>query len=763
MSRPLENPEKRPWPTALLTGLSFIIFPLWAWLATPSSDTAAQSMPPAVQANGYVTSAACAGCHIEQYANWKDSHHDWALKEADENSVLGDFDSASFEQQGEVWQFTRRDGKFIARSRNDDGAWIDHEVLYSVGVAPLQQYLVMLDGGRLQALTIAWDVEAQQWFHLYPGPQIAEEDGLHWTRTFNNWNSRCADCHSTGYVKGLDPRGGTFDSRWSDLNVGCESCHGPGEAHVAWAQNHDDEAGRGFTVASGTEVEICAACHSRRQALGAESRPAGAPFLDHFVPALLREGLYHADGQILDEVYVYGSFLQSRMHDKGVTCSNCHDPHTAQLKAEGNALCTACHSPAGNDAFPSLRKAVYDSPDHHFHETGSDGAACVNCHMGERTYMIVDPRRDHSFRVPRPDLSVALGTPNTCTACHTDKEPAWAAGQLKRWFPEGRGGKPHFAEAIDAGRRGDAGAEAALLSLALNSEQPAIVRATALDLLRRFGPASADAVVSLLSDPTPLLRRGAALLQSNAAGDKRVERLVPLLSDPIRAVRIAAASLLVDIPPLAFPAQAVLPYDKAVAEYRASLLASADLPETQMNLAALAQRTGHPRAAEAALKQALALNGHFEDAWLRLGELQHSRSSSAEAVETFRRGLTALPDSALLHRSLGLLRIERGALKEGITALERAADLRPDDGRLRYNLALAHARAGQAEAAEKRAREALTIEPENPEFLYSFGVLLIERGRINDAREVGQQLLRLHPDRTEGRALMDEVARRTAP
>lgn len=763
MTRSLGNPEKWPQRNALLAGLSFIIFPLWAWLGVPSTNNAAQSIPPTAMPPGYVTTAVCSGCHIEQHDAWKGSHHDWALKDADEESVLGNFDNVSFEQQGEVWQFTRRNDKFIARSRNDDGAWVDHEVLYSVGVAPLQQYLVMLDGGRLQALTVAWDVEAEQWFHLYPGPRIAEDDGLHWTRTFNNWNSRCADCHSTGYVKGLDPRNGTFDSRWSDANVGCESCHGPGEAHVAWAQDPDDEADRGFTLAPGNEVEVCAACHSRRQALGAESRPAGAPFLDHFIPALLREGLYHADGQILDEVYVYGSFLQSRMHDKGVTCGNCHDPHTARLKAEGNAVCTACHSPTGNDAFPSLRKAVYDSPDHHFHETGSEGAACVNCHMGERSYMIVDPRRDHSFRVPRPDISVALDTPNTCTDCHTDKEPAWAAGQVKRWFPEGRSDRPHFAEAIKAGRRGDAGAEPALLSLALDTGQPVIVRATALDLLRGFGPAPADAAVSLLDDPAALLRRGAALLQTNASGDKRVDRLVPLLSDPIRAVRIAAAGLLVDIPPLAFPAQATLPYDRAMAEYRDSLLASADLPETQMNLAALAQRTGHPQAAEAALKRALALNGHFEDAWLRLGELQHSRSRSAEAVETFRRGLTALPDSGLLHRSLGLLQIERSALDEGIMALERAADLLPEDGRLRYNLALAYARADQPQAAEQRAREALSLEPTNPEFLYSFGLLLIERGRINDAREVGQQLLRLHPDRPEGRALMDEVARRTAP
>ncbi len=722
--------------------------------------------------SGYLGTAVCADCHDDEHAAWLGSHHDWALKEAADETVLADFDGSRFQQQGEDWRFLRRGDAFIAQSRDDSGTWQDHKVLYAVGVAPLQQYLVMLDGGRLQALTVAWDVEAKRWFHLYPGPEIGEEDGLHWSRTFNNWNSRCADCHSTGFAKGLEPRSGAFDSRWHEANVGCESCHGPGEAHVAWARNpgsDQDEGSKGLTVSlsasqrersPGTEVEVCAACHARRQSLGAESRPAGAPILDHFVPALLREGLYHADGQILDEVYVYGSFLQSRMHAEGVTCSDCHDAHSAQLKAEGNALCTQCHSPAGNSLFPSLIKKPYDSPEHHFHEAGTTGAACVSCHMPARTYMIVDPRRDHSFRVPRPDLSVEIGTPNACTLCHADRDPAWAARQVADWYSEGRGGQPHFGEIIAAGRRGEAKAESALVALAQNEGQPGILRATALDLLRRYGPAAADAAAPLLNDPDPLVRRSAVLLQEAAEGPRRVARVAPLLEDPLKAVRIAAARLMVDVPPLAFPAEAVLPFDRAAAEYRASLLASADLPETQMNIATLALRTGNPRAAEAALKRALDLNGHFEDAWLRLGSLQQGRGRSAEAAASFRAGLARLPEAASLRRALGLLEIERGALRSGIEELEVAAGLLPGDARLRYNLALALARAEQTEAAEARMRDALALAPSDPEILYGLGFLLMDQERFDEARDLARQLLRQHPQRSEGADLMAEIERR---
>jgi hypothetical protein len=205
----------------------------------------------------------------------------------------------------------------------------------------------------------------------------------------------------------------------------------------------------------GVEIEVCAACHARRQSLTSQSSAPGDRFLDNFVPALLRTGLYHADGQILDEVYVYGSFLQSRMHGAGVRCTDCHERHRLGILAEGNALCTRCHNPEGTPRFPTLKPGQFDSPAHHFHRDGSDGAQCANCHMPARTYMGVDPRRDHSFRVPRPDLSARLGTPNACTLCHDDKTDAWATEQVRAWYPEGRSGRLHFSEVLAAGRAGE--------------------------------------------------------------------------------------------------------------------------------------------------------------------------------------------------------------------------------------------------------------------------------------------------------------------
>ncbi len=370
----------------------------------------------------HVTSQACKTCHEQQFRDWSDSHHAWAWRRPHPVNVLGKFDDASIHHNSVTTRFSKRDERYYIETDGPDGKLREFEVKYTVGVEPLQQYLLETEPGRLQALDLAWDTTRRHWYHLYPDQELHGGDGLHWTGPYKNWNARCAECHATGYSKNYDARAGTYSSVQSEIGVGCEACHGPGEAHVAWAEAPSsygaapwpDLTERGFTVGfssdkSDTEIEQCAGCHARREALFDGNPMPGTPFHDAYKLALLREGLYHADGSIQEEVYVYGSFLQSKMYARGVRCSDCHDPHAAQLKAEGNAVCTQCHSPAGNPRFPSLRKAVYDDPSHHFHEGGSEGAQCMSCHMIERVYMGIDGRRDHSFRILLAQAEPSLG------------------------------------------------------------------------------------------------------------------------------------------------------------------------------------------------------------------------------------------------------------------------------------------------------------------------------------------------------------------
>ncbi|MEN8160455.1 MAG: multiheme c-type cytochrome, partial [Myxococcota bacterium] len=431
------------------------------------------------------------------------------MQEATPENVLGAFDGRRLDHFGQVWTFFERDGRFLVNTAGPDGAPADFEIAYTFGVAPLQQYLVRLPGGRLQALGTAWDARpaaagGQRWFHLHPDEPIPADDVLHWTKLSQRWNAQCAECHSTALRKGFDATEDAYDTSFAELDVACEACHGPGSRHVAKAEGPGDDRASGLVVAfepwrpdrwrfedeqpiarrtrplaSHVELDTCAPCHARRSTLR-EGRLPGEPLLDSHRPALLQPGLYEADGQMRDEVYVWGSFLQSRMHAAGVTCSDCHDAHSLALRAEGNALCGQCHQPA-----------AYDREAHHHHAPRSAGADCVACHMPARTYMVIDERRDHSFRVPRPDLSVSLGTPNACTDCHGERPARWAADAVAAWFPDGRTGTPHYGEAFDAGRRRAPGATQALAGVARDARQPVLVRATVLSLLdaRAGGPA----------------------------------------------------------------------------------------------------------------------------------------------------------------------------------------------------------------------------------------------------------------------------------
>ena len=454
----------------------------------------------------YVGGAACRGCHEKAFEAWQGSHHDLAMQAASDKTVLGNFDNAKLAYAGTTSTFFKRDGKFFVNTDGPDGKLADYELKYTFGVTPLQQYLIEFPDGRMQALSIAWDARpkgagGQRWFHLYPGEKVTHKDPLHWTKPSQNWNFMCADCHSTNLRKGYDEAANRFKTTWSEMNVACEACHGPGSSHLAWAKKEGDwkrldASGKGLAVAlderrgvswamnaetgnasrsrpreTAREIEVCARCHARRSQIS-DDYVHGRPMGDTLIVSPIENGLYWPDGQMRDEVYNHGSFAQSRMFAKGVTCSDCHDPHSLKLRAPGNGVCAQCHLPS-----------KYDTPAHHHHQTGSKGAACAACHMPTTTYMVVDPRHDHSMRIPRPDLSVKLGTPNACTNCHADRKAQWAADAVQKWYGHTPGGYQAFGEAFAAALRQAPDARSQLMKIAGDATQPAIVRASALERL----------------------------------------------------------------------------------------------------------------------------------------------------------------------------------------------------------------------------------------------------------------------------------------
>ncbi len=736
--------------------MAMLLAGLWGWLlfvAAPALAEPGQSPALATEANGYAPEASCLDCHESQVAQWKDSDHAWAMRHATPDNVLGDFKDASFDEAGVKARFFRKGDAFFANLEGEDGKPTDVKILYTFGHYPLQQYLVEHSRGRLQALTLAWDSRpkgegGQRWFSLYPGQRFATSDPLHWTGRYQNWNAMCADCHSTALSKGYDDKSDSFSTSWHEQTVGCQACHGPSQNHVTWANQHkaggsakapDDHYGLGVdTKALGSkgQVEQCAFCHSRRQGLGTGQMP-GHPQLDQSLPTTLRTSLYHADGQIDGEVYEFDSFTQSKMFAAGVGCSDCHNPHSTKIKLEGNALCVQCHNPQPpTSRFPSLQAKEYDNKAHHHHEPGSAGAQCVNCHMPTKTYMVVDPRRDHSLRIPRPDLAAKTASPDACTSCHQGKQPAWAAKAIDSWYDKPQ--RPaHYGESFQAVRSGQGNALELLGALLTDKEKAAIVRATAAEQLADLGLPALPSLRLALKDESALVRAYAVSGFVNTPPMARQDDLLPLLQDPSLAVRDEAIRALADIPLDRLPEAERAGFQRQLADYERRLRGNADLPGGRLNLAVLLTRQGRQQEAMAEYRQALRMDPYFVPARVNLVTLASATQQLDEAETLLREGLALdkMPtsDHGNLAYMLALLLVERGKTEEAVNWLDKAATELPGNVRIRYNQGLLLSQLNRRDEALSALRAGLEQAPEDPDLLYTLIYLHAIAGEQDEA------------------------------
>ncbi len=722
---------------------------------------------------GYVGVASCEECHAEETRRWRGSHHDLAMQTPSPSTVLGDFDGARFTYGAVTTRFFRKGAQYVVRTDGPDGRLADFPVAYVFGVTPLQQYLLALPGGRYQALGVAWDSRprkdgGQRWFHLYPGEAVDHRDVLHWTKPSQNWNTQCAECHSTNLRKGYRWPEDTFRTTFSEIDVGCEACHGPGSRHVEWARaarargrtpvgepglivrfterrsrTWEMDAARGIArptkfLETRFEVETCSRCHARRGVLGEDYQP-GQPLEQTYRPSLLDEGLYYADGQMKDEVYNWGSFLQSRMYAVGVTCADCHDAHDLKVKVGRDEVCSSCHQP---ERFATRR--------HHFHREKGKGASCVACHMRTETYMVVDPRHDHSLRVPRPDLTVELGAanaPNACNDCHRDRSAQWAARYTRRWYPEGRWSKPHYGQALQAGRSWAPGAERTLLSLLRDEKQPAVVRATALSLLPPYvGPDSLPALQKSATDTSPLVRLAAASVLEALGPEERVRAGVSLLWDPVRAVRVEAAPAFADVPDSQLSSEQRAALDRALDDYFLAQRTNAERPESHVNLGIVYVKRGRLEEARRAYESALRLAPWFVPAYVNLADLLRLQGRDGEAEPLLRRALKAAPQNASVHHALGLLLVRRQRPGEALAELRRSAELAPGDPDFAYTYAVALHSAGRVEEALAALRAAQRRSPGARQLLLPLVTINCERGALREAREWARKLIAAVPD-----------------
>lgn len=674
----------------------------------------------------FVGSAACAACHQEAYSKWQQSDHWHAMALAGADSVLGDFSDSSFDYFGNTTRFYQRGNEYFVETDNSAGELQEFKIAYTFGYYPLQQYLVEFPDGRLQTLSISWDARPQEqggqrWFHLYEDEEITADDLLHWTGAFQNWNSRCASCHTTDLDKNYSLEANSYDTQWAEINVGCEACHGAGSQHLDWAGGNTLLSNRGFLTnidkvwepfagelqipdtvenSMSQQLQVCASCHSRRGEL--QHRDISAEYLNNFSLSPLQETLYFPDGQIQDEVYVLGSFMQSLMHANQVSCTNCHEPHSNQLLVEGNGLCLQCHE-----------AQTFQSEAHFFHEVDSSGAQCVNCHMPERTYMGVDPRRDHSFRIPDPVASVELGVPNACTQCHQDQSDQWAAD-----FMIARNGNAsiHYQHAavIAGARAGDATIAPDLLALASDENQPAVLRSIALIESARF-PAQRNLgiIINALNSPDALIRSNAVSGLAFLDLSQRFQYLQALLNDPVKSVRIAVIRQLTALPVNQVPQRLQADFSTLLDEYEESLLFNADMPESMSELGVFYAVRGDLAAAEQSLRHARELSPGYLPAAINLSDVYRAQGRDDLGEVVLNEVLTLYPDSADLLYALGLLYVRTDRMAESVGRFQRASVLAADNPQYVYLYAVALAEVGRVDEAISELQLAAQRFPNN--------------------------------------------------
>ena len=758
----------------------------------------------------FVGSETCTSCHQSQHQGWQQSHHSKAFAPASVDSVVGDFSSVSFNYSDGIAVFEQQQiadkTQYQIRlqesssdsSDNSDVLENIYPVVYTLGVFPLQQYILETHPGNYQVFAVAWDAReaeqgGQRWMDL--STSSATDKTLHWRQYFQNWNSQCASCHTTNFETNAAFATNTlvnvtdnadshnspaFSSTWSEPAVSCESCHGPAGRHLQWADNKENNeyVSKGLVRQLATEdywqfvddepiarrltsnndatampvIDGCANCHSLRQPISTQSHESTQTnWLNNFEPTRVREPLYFADGQIREEDFVYGSFLQSKMSHAGVTCLNCHDAHSGLVKGydaqklalpSNDGVCAQCH-----------RADVFAVESHHHHPVESESARCVSCHMPERIYMGVDARRDHSFQIPSPALSQLLDTPNVCTDCHNNNSDVWAAEKIEAWraaSPVLDNDEMDFADWLLAfSRLNNRLAQAStdnedttqLMSaltalenkrytLLASTKTPAMKKSMLLDSMPINHQQAFDALVLRLSDNDVVVRLAAISIIRNFDISHRQQLLMPLLKDPIKSVRFAATLALADL--LATPqfiSQQNNRKNKRLLKENVRQFIEAyehhgDLLGSQMTLADINRQMKNWDAVVIAYQRALQLVPSYVPALVNLADIYRLQQADNKAEPLLLKAIAVTAENA------------RQAINDPgdiyAFALQQQASVE-------YALGLLYARAKNYSKAIVPLDNAVQLSPANTDYFYASLLMLDALGERSKALELLRQ------------------------
>lgn len=689
---------------------------------------------------GFVGNQSCVGCHSKEFKDWESSNHAKAMMEVNDMNVLGDFNNKQLVRKGLTHKMFKKNNAFYVITDGPNGTMQEYEVKYTFGYHPIQQYLVEFEGGRLQVLSLTWDVVKKEWYYMsdevYKNLSVSHDNWLHWTNQAYNWNSMCAECHTTNLKKNYHPETDSYKTTWSELNVNCEACHGPAENHLKWtATKNDDVENFGFVkkfkdANNHSQIETCIRCHSRRSIFGDYDYAWENPH-EHMAISTVGSPNYHPDGQIKEEDFEIGSFMQSKMHENGVKCSDCHNVHSGKVKFQDNRLCTQCHLPK-----------QYDTEKHHKHQANTSGSMCVDCHMPGQNFMGRHFRRDHSLRIPRPDISKVTNAPNACNECHKDKSVDWAVEKTTLWY--GQKSKDHYGFTFHKASLQEPSALGELTKIISNKKNALIVRQTAMDVLRANYPDQCQPLLNPYLNNKQIELRYQSLFNSKVDATN-ASQILALLKDPIKGIRSTAAIRIAENKSFLTDGYQS-DYDKAIKEYVAILTYNSDFPDAKLNLGNYYFSQNDPKNAANYYLKTINQDKEQIQAYFNLAYVYNQTNKTPEAVAVLESYIQNNPKDTNANYDVGLLIAEYGDYQKAVIYLEKAKKYTSPNDRIVLNLAKIYAFLGNKNKAESYFVELTQKFPQTQEYYVELFQFYIQNKNIEKAKQTALKLLQKFPN-----------------
>lgn len=704
--------------------------------------------------SGYSGSESCKGCHPKFHELWSTSHHGLAMQPITK-AFIADKISLGQEEifmENAHYQAIAEDSLLFIEERKD-GATKKYEVLWALGGKNTYYFLTPWEGGRLQTLPLAYNVNTKQWYNnpesaIRHFPNRTEEDqALRWTDVQYTFNTSCYSCHVSQLRNNFDLTSNTYQTHWKEVGINCETCHGPSGEHVRVCT----EAKEG-TVPEDLKIIMtskftadqhnwsCAPCHAKMTPI-TESYMPGDNYFNNYDLTTLENPDFYPDGRDLGENYTYTSWEMSECAISGqMHCVTCHTSSgryrfKSDINAEANKACASCHA----------EKAEFVDK-HSHHPLNEQSPRCIDCHMPMTMFGHMN-RTDHSMRPPMPSATIKFGSPNACNMCHTDKTPQWADKEVRSWHKD-----DYQATTLEAGSLVQEARDRKwnridqMLQAITNNQYGDVFTNSLIRLLINFeGEKKIPVLIAASDHKSPLVRSSAVngLLGNRSSEVKNT--LLKAAQDSIRLVRLAAASSLSVFPRNEFNASELALVEKVNKEYENSLVTRPDSWSAHYNLGNHYQNMGQTDKALAAYETAMKV---YPDAFMPLVNSSFLYSVSgnpAKSEELLKKALQLEPNNEAANLNYALLMAEMNKMEESEKAFMKVLETNKENTTALYNLSVLIAKR-DPQGALQLSKQALQIAPDEPKFGYTYAFFLNQQQKTSEAIAVLNTVLKKHAD-----------------